>query len=266
MAYEYDFLKTKLNCQHYHTHNPWWRMTQPAGGGVAQSEQNARDAHQFGALCLRRCVFNALRQRCKWAREREQVWGWKTMMMTALLLRSIHAGFVTVAAHDPEPEPALARPGLAWLDCIVPHMLCTSISFSLSLPLAFSRSHPLSVLICVSRFCILIALSYSHRRQPPPPLDGATCATWPPACNSSDNFSSANPLCCTCLRLSYRLCARVRVRVCVLSSHSNWLVHNPEIPGIKPAPTHTQTNTGSHTSAQLNTIWCPFVRPLEIYL
>lgn len=42
-------------------------MTPPAGveGGVAQSEQNARDAHQFGALCLRRCVFNALRQRGK---------------------------------------------------------------------------------------------------------------------------------------------------------------------------------------------------------
>lgn len=32
-----------------------------------------------------------------------------TMMMTPRLLRSIHAGFVTVAAHDPEPEPALAR-------------------------------------------------------------------------------------------------------------------------------------------------------------
>jgi len=37
-------------------------MTPPAEG-VAQSEQNARDAHQFGALCLRRCVFNALQQR-----------------------------------------------------------------------------------------------------------------------------------------------------------------------------------------------------------
>lgn len=45
------------------------------------------------------------------AREQHQDWGMgaMTMMMTPRLLRSIHAGFVTVAAHDPEPEPALAR-------------------------------------------------------------------------------------------------------------------------------------------------------------
>lgn len=130
-----------------------------------------------------------------------------TMMMTPLLLRSIHAGFVTVAAHDPEPEPAPAWPSLASTASF--RTCCARPSRSLSLSLA------LRVLICVSRFCILIALSYSHRRQPPPPLDGATCATWPPACNSSDNFSLANPLCCTCLRLSYRLCIAMCVSVCV---------------------------------------------------
>lgn len=131
------------------------------------------------------------------AREQHQDWGMgaMTMMMTPRLLRSIHAGFVTVAAHDPEPEPALARL----------HRSAHAVHVHPRLPL--SPSLPVSLLICVSRFCILIALSYSHQHQPPsPPLDGATCATWPPACNSSDNFSLANPLCCTCLRLSCRVC------------------------------------------------------------
>lgn len=110
-------------------------------------------------------------------------------------LRSIHAGFITVAAHDPEPEPALARL----------HRSAHAVHVHLPTSLPPSLPASLCVLICVSRFCILIALSYSQQHQPPSsPLDGATCATWPPACNSSDNFSLANPLCCTCLRLSCR--------------------------------------------------------------
>jgi len=88
-------------------------MTPPAEG-VAQSEQNARDAHQFGALCLRRCVFNALQQRQKRMRMRQSI---RTMMMTMMMIGSMmmmmtttatfHAvsGFVTLAAHEPEPEP-----------------------------------------------------------------------------------------------------------------------------------------------------------------
>lgn len=172
-----------------------------------------------------------------------------TMMMTPRLLRSIHAGFVTVAAHDPEPEPALARL----------HRSAHAVHVHPRPPLSPSASLSLSLLICVSRFCILIALSYSHQHQPPSsPLDGATCATWPPACNSSDNFSLANPLCCTCLRLSCRESLCVCVCLSVLNSHSNWLVHNPEILWIKPAQIHlrihTHTRTGAHTSAQLNTI------------
>lgn len=106
------------------------------------------------------------------AREQHQDWGMgaMTMMMTPRLLRSIHAGFVTVAAHDPEPEPALARLHRSAHAVHVHPRPPLSPSLTLSLSL--------SLLICVSRFCILIALSYSHQHQPPStPLDGATCAT-----------------------------------------------------------------------------------------
>lgn len=70
------------------------------------------------------------------AREQHQGWGAMTMMMTPRLLRSIHAGFVTVAAHDPEPEPALARlHRSAHAVHVHPRPL---LSFSPSLPLSLS--------------------------------------------------------------------------------------------------------------------------------
>lgn len=60
-----------LSDAHTHTRSTYYgEWHRQLARGVAQSEQNARDAHQFGALCLRRCVFNALRQRGKWASER----------------------------------------------------------------------------------------------------------------------------------------------------------------------------------------------------
>lgn len=78
-----------------------------------------------------------------------------TMMMTALLLRSIHAGFVTVAAHDPEPEPALARPGLAWLGLARLHRSAHAVHVHLVLPLSPARFLSLSPTQC-AYLCVTI--------------------------------------------------------------------------------------------------------------
>lgn len=175
-------------------------------------------------------------------RAREQHWDWwmgaMTMMMTPRLA-TLHSRWIRYYCCTRSWTWTCSGSTASFRTC------CAR-------PSPYLPPSPLCVLICVSRFCILIALSYSQQHQPPlpsSPLDGATCAIWPPACNSSDNFSLANPLCCTCLRLSCResLC----VCVPVLNSHSNWLVHNPEILWIKPAHIHLHipTHTGAHTSA-----------------
>lgn len=78
----------------------------------------------------------------KQAREQHQDWGMgaMTMMMTPRLLRSIHAGFVTVAAHDPEPEPALARL----------HRSAHAVHVHPRPPLPLSASLSLSAYLCVT--------------------------------------------------------------------------------------------------------------------
>lgn len=67
------------------------------------------------------------------------------MMMTPLLLRSIHAGFVTVAAHDPEPEPALGWPGLALPRL---HRSAHAVHVHLALSLFLSLWHSVCLFVC----------------------------------------------------------------------------------------------------------------------
>lgn len=91
--------------------------------------------------------------------------------------------------------------------------------FSASLCTCCARRHRLPrrcMCICVyvrvyatvSRFCILIALSYSHQveHHRPPPSHGATCATG--SCSTlGDNFKLVNPLWRTWIRMYEELSA-----------------------------------------------------------